>query len=308
MIVDIGQSGKETFNLVNTGSSQSLAIEGCDLTVYNCQFKHVVLANSSGNEFENDKSSILGMFPTWTTSVVFVIQKLQGASWVDKHTVTDNTYGDYYPQGYWTNKPKYAGFVINWANVLAQWSTGLYRIKSTEVNPLNPSGVVKYSLEYCLKEFGCSTPENTVRIEWWNNRKIGSISNDREVLDFSDINWYNQYRLPLSIFGYPTSEYEVEENQYPNGEYEHVKIIQKETYILKLGEMPSYLHDILKTYALMSGTLQITDYSSNNPAQILSKAVKLKSGYEPRWSPSGKCAPVTLELEPRFNNLETFRC
>jgi hypothetical protein len=84
--------------------------------------------------------------------------------------------------------------------------------------------------------------------------------------------------------------------------------VQEETYQLTLGSLPAWVHDIVKTYACMSGSLRITDYSQNNPQKIIEKAVKLTSGYDPRWNKQNKCAPVTLEFKPTFNRLETFRC
>jgi hypothetical protein len=306
MPINVGEKGKRVLYFIDSGANALLTINAdCVENLYDCTFITPVLANGNGNDLENDKTPIYGLFQEWTTSVVFVLQKKVGGIFIDKATITDNTYGEYFPQGYWSDFPKYAGFIIEWDSVLNAFNEGIYRLKVTEVNLLNPSGKVSYSQNFCLKEYNCNTSNNTVRLEWYQNGKLGNISNDTEKFNFGNLNLYNQMRLPKAIFAYPKSEYQTEEIQYPNGEFQEVKDIQTETYILTLGLMPSYVHDILKTYALMSGSLTITDYSANNPAMIIRKAVKKKSGYEPRWSKQNKCAPVTLELQPRFNNLET---
>ncbi len=308
MATNVGQKTKITYALVNTGTAKSLDIEDCDTAVNDCNYITPVLASGSSNDLENDKSSVLGMFQSWTTSAIFVLQKKTGGTFIDKTTITDNSYGTWYPQGAFASKPKYAGFIADWKFIRLDFGDGIYRVKVTEINPLYPEGIVKYSMQFCLKEFTCTAPENTVRLDWTNTKKLGDITNDKNILDFGDIVWPSQLRVPNSIFGYPKSIYETEEIQYTNGQFETVVDKQTETYTLTIGLIPSYIHDMLKTNALMSGTLQITDYSSNNPATILQKDVKKKSGWEPRWSKTNKCAPVTIELEPRYNNLEIDRC
>lgn len=307
-IINLGQKGKATFNVVKVGKPKGLNIAGCEpITIYDCNYITPVLANNTGNDLENDRSSFLGMFQDWTTSAIFVIQKKTGTTFIDKGTVNDNSYGEWFPQNSFKKKPKYAGFIANWSLILAAWGEGIYRVKITEFNPLNLSGKENFSMEFCLKQFSCFNWENTVRLEWYSNYEIGNINDDKDILDFADINWFNQLRIPNSIFGYPKSSYETQENQHTNGEFEPVTDVQTELYQLTIGLSPAYIHDIIKTYALMSSKLSITDYSSNNPQGIYYKDVKKKSGFEPRWGKQRKCAPVTIELEPRFNNLETFR-
>lgn len=310
VLTNIGQKAKETYTLVTTdgGSIQAAPLPlDCDAEG-DCNYITPVLANESGDDLENDKTSILGMFQDWTTSAEFVIQKKIAGNWTDQVTIADDTYGDYYPQGSFASKLKYAGFIVNWASVLSTIGEGLYRIKVTEVNPLYPSGTSQYSMSFCLKEYSCKTAENTVRLDWTNTKKIGDIMNDRRKLDFGDIVWPGQLRIKNSIFGYPKSAYETEEVQYQNGEFQTVSDKQTETYQLVIGPVPSFIHDLIKTNALMSGTLKVSDYSTNNPARIVNKDVKKKSGFEPRWKKTTKCAPVTIELEPRYNNLENDFC
>jgi hypothetical protein len=310
MITDVGQKWKETFELVSSGAGLSSPIpEGCDTnTLYDCQYQNVVLANDTGEDIQNDKTPFWGLFQNWTTSAVFTLQKKTGGTFIDKATLNNSDYGVFSPMGTFTDFPKYTGYTIHWSDVLDEFNEGIYRVKVVEINPLNPSGKTSFSVEYCLKTFNCNTWENTVRLEWYSNGKLGNINDDKEVLNFGTLNLYNQLRVSKSIFGYPKSTYEEEEIQYTNGEFERVKYVQTEKYTLDIGRSPSYIHDIIKTYAIMGDNLMLTDYSSNNPATFVQKAVRLKSGYEPRWSKQNKCAPVTIELEPTNNRLEIDKC
>jgi hypothetical protein len=299
---DIGQRIKLTTNLVDSGSTAGFA--ECENNLYDCGFIMPVFAGGD-NELENDRSSILAMFESWTTDASFTIQKKVSENVFDDVAEFSSTYGEYYPLGSFTNKPKYAGIVIEWASVLT-FGEGEYRIKISETNPMGTK--VSYSKTYCLKEWNCELANNTVRLEWNNNKGIGDINNDRNILDFANLDWYSQVRLPQSIFGYPVSTYEVEEIQYNNGQFEDYKNVQNETYTLVTGALPAWVHNILKTLACQSKNLRITDYSQNNPQRIIQKAVKLTSGYEPRWIRGSKCASVTLEFKPTFNRLEIYRC
>jgi hypothetical protein len=310
MITDSGQKWKETFQLVSSGAGLPSPIpEGCGTnTLYDCQYQNVVLANDTGEDIQNDKTPFWALFQSWTTSAVFTLQKKTGGVFVDKATLNNSDYGVFSPMGTFTGFPTYMGYTRHWDAVLDEFNEGIYRLKVVEINPLNPSGKTSFSVEYCLKTFNCNTWENTVRLEWYSNGKLGNINDDKEILNFGKLNLYNQMRVSKSIFGYPKSTYEEEEIQYTNGEYERVKYVQTEKYTLDIGRCPSYIHDIIKTYAIMGNNLMLTDYSSNNPSTFVQKAVRLKSGYEPRWSKQNKCAPVTIELEPRFNRLEIDRC
>jgi hypothetical protein len=301
-IIDIGQRIKQTFSLVDSGTAPTFT--ECENNIFDCGFMMPVFAGGTG-DLENDKSSILAMFQAWTTAAVFTIQKEEGGPYKDKATFS-NSYGTLYPLGFSTSKPKYTGILIEWEKVLAAFGEGVYRIEIKETNTLGDK--LHYSKPYCLKTWNCELTNNTVRLEWENNRGIGDIENDRNILDFANINWYAQLRLPQSIFGYPLSTYEVSEIQYNNGQQEDYKNVQEEKYTLTTGQLPAWVHDIIKTYACQSQTLRVTDYSNNNPQMLIEKSVKLTSAYEPRWSRQSKCASVTLEFKPRFNRLETFYC
>lgn len=303
-IIDIGQRHYKVFNLVNSGNVTSLP-SFCDDGKYNCDYKIPVFADGSSDDLKNDKSSILIMASSWVSSILFFIEKKAGSTWVEQDSITNNSYGGYYPQGSFSSKLYYAGLLMEWKEVLGAFGVGEYRIRIDQVNPILSGST--YSQNFCLKEYNCS-PDNSVRLEWYNNKGIGDINNDKEILDFSDLNWYSQMRLPMSFFGYPKSTYQTEEVQYQNGEYQDISNDQEEKYQLITGALPAWAHNTIKTLACQGTKLYITDYSSNNPSEIIQKQVKLSSAYEPRWKKSSKCAPVTLEFKPANNRLELFKC
>ncbi len=304
MPIDIGQRLKKVFTLVNSGDLTALPLF-CDDGKFDCDFMLPVYANTSGLDLENDKSGFLVTSQNWVTAIALTLDKKIGSSFVEQTTLVDNTYGDFFAFGDFASNPTYSGIVLHWDLVLAAFGEGEYRIKAVETYPLGTRDL--FSKSFCLKTFNCS-PDNTVRLEWNLNGGFGDIENDRDIVDYGTTNFFFQVRIPLSFFGYPRSEYETEEVQFSNGEFEDITSVQTETYVLKLGSIPAWLHNILKTYALESGSLLITDYSNNNPQEFIQKAVRRKSSYEPRYKQNNKCAPVTIELQPQFNRLEKDRC
>jgi hypothetical protein len=248
MSTNIGQRITKNFTLVNSGVSTSFPLFCEDK--FDCNFKIPVYANTSGLDLENDKSGVHILGKTWLTGVVYKIQKSVGGSWVTQATIADQTYGEWYDLGSKPDYPKYSGVVIYWSVVLAAFGTGGYRIQAIKTIPIGNQTV--NSQEYCLNTLNC-LPDTTVRLEWYMNKGIGDIDSDRDVLNYGDTNSYYQVRLPLSFFGYPRSEYETEEIQYSNGMFENITDVQSETYTLKIGGIPAWLHNIIKTYALASG-------------------------------------------------------
>lgn len=299
-----GQRTKQLFTLVNSGEVISLP-SFCTDNKYDCNFVLPVYADNSGEDLKNDKSSLLIIPQGWVSDISFVLQKYVSSVWTDQATITDDTYGEYYPQESFETKASYSGVVLYWASILTAFGEGEYRIETTQATPLGDQ--VSYSRTFCLREWNCYL-DNYVRLEWYCDDIFGDIDNDKEVLDFIGVNWYFQVRIPQSFFGYPRSEYEEETIQYTNGQFKKVKSVQTEKYTLKLGSIPAWLHNLIKTLAMQNDSLLITDYSTNNPQEIIQKAVRITSSYEPRYKIGHKCAPVTLELTPVWNRLEKTIC
>jgi hypothetical protein len=303
-LINIGQRSRLLCYKIGNGSAAEFP--ECDDGLFDCGFVIPQFADGSSDDLKNDKASILMPFEQWTTAVDFTIQKLVGGNWTDMDPFDDNTYGEFYDIGDLPSKPKYAGIIIYWKLILAVFLEGSYRIKIEETNAMG--SVTSYSREYCLKNYNCGEADNSVRLEWWLNNAIGDPDNDTKIIDYADLNWYSQIRLPMSVFGYPKSTDEIDEIQYTNGVWEDITNIKTPKFSMTVGAIPAWCHNILEYYALRAGKLLITDYCLHNPARFIQKSVKLVSSYEPRWNRPHLCAPITLEFSPRINRLEKFRC
>lgn len=304
-ITEIGQRWTKVFPLVKAKLLATVPI--CDDGKFDCNYYSLVFADNTGDDLKNDKNSFFRQFQSWTTGCDFIIQKDINDVWTDMATITDDTYGEYYPLGTFTLQPYSTYFTIYWELVYndINMGEGDYRIKMIETNQIGTE--TTYSYTYCLTTYNCDLADNTIRLEWYNNKIIGDVSDDKATVDFRDINLYNQYRVSSSFFGHPKSSYKEEFTEYSNGEIQKYKDEQEITYILKIGNTPAWVHDFIKNYMLQADNCFITDYSTNNPETIVQKQVKRKSGFEPKWINTSKCAPVTLEFTPKFNRLEVLQ-
>jgi hypothetical protein len=304
MAVGIGQRITERFQLVSP--TVGTGFPTCEDNKFDCQYCNTVITDGTTDEFKNDKSDIPLFSALWTSAVTYTIQKQDEGTqvWADS-AVFSNSYGVLTPLATYSSVPNFSGILIHWNLVYNAFGLGKYRIKIEQVNPTGT--VTSYSKEYCLRLWNCNI-HNSVRFEAYMNKGIGNIDNDKEVLNFSTINWYMQVRFDHSIFGYPISSYEVEEIQYANGQIQDVANNQDEKYFLTTCALPAWMHNMFKTYYLQSDKLLATDYGKNNPQEIIKKEVKRVSAYEPKWSKGSKCAVVNVEFKPVYNRLQKFRC
>ncbi len=309
MATGIGQLIYKVFTLVNPTVGSGFPT--CEDNKYDCPYDIPVITDGTTDEFKNDKSDVFKFSALWTTGIVYTIQKLltEPDTYEDK-SVFSTSYGENFPMGTYPAIPKYSSILIYWTLVYGAWGLGKYRIKIEESTPAGT--LTSYSKPYCLRLWSCHL-HNSVRLEGFINKGIGDIDNDKNILNFSTSNHYMQLRLDKSIFGYPTSTYEVEEIQYPNGQIENVADNQEEKYTLLIGGtygtgVPAWVHNMIKTYYLQADKLLITDYGKNNPQEIVKKEVKRTSAYEPKWTKAHKCATVSVEFKPVYNRLERFRC
>ena len=177
------------------------------------EFKILALADDSGEDIQNDFFSFMDICSQTATDAVYKIYKDN----VLLATMSGGTtYGVDYAFGFEVidNQP-YVGYKVEWDKVLALHGGGIYKIGLFVTDPIL-GDVSIYSFEFKLCEYRADRAETTIRLTWWQNGKIGSVSDDKLTVNYLDLNWINQIRLP-GYFGFPGADYTKEEIQYQNG-------------------------------------------------------------------------------------------
>lgn len=304
-----GQAIKQDFYLLTTNPP---SYENMDLIPKKkeCCFTLPALAELTfTGELKNDKHSVIWFFGELFSDAKIYIQKKVNGVWNDTE-LTDNSFGTFNEFGFYTNKfnEKAIGYQIDWALILndEDFGEGNYRFKGTGT-PSIGDAVEYFSFEFTLKKYTDSRANGTVRASWYRKGILGSKTNDAQIDDFGSLNYFNQIRIPNSIFGFETSPVETSYIKYPNGEQIWTEDNQIEELEWRIRQMPEPVHRFLRVDMLQSGRVIITDYNSSNPTKHINRECVASTDYMPAWKDGVMTAPVTLKFKKYYQNLQHRR-
>lgn len=274
-----------------------------------CAFTMNVLADISDDDnFKNDKSSFLYRFKDVIDTVEISLQNVVDGEFSDLATISDDTYGTFYPLGFYVSEKSenYIGILINWRNVLSENGVGNYRIKVAYSSSIGGSGTI-LSNQYNLQAFTPNRANGTVKIEYNISNLLGDNSDDKNVLEFGDLNWYNSIRIN-GFFGFDSSVYQRDYIKYESGQKVFVEDSQEIEFTLKTKLLPAFIHSVMRTDIIQADVISITDYNSNNANKYIEKLVKPNSDYSPNYNQMSKLASVEVKFIQEYNNLRKIRC
>lgn len=309
----LGTCIKQNFKVIRDNPITVVNDFGLDVLNRDCCFILNVLAQTVGSDpFKNDMSSVIFFYSNAFTGASMVLEKLVNGEWEEVETLDNNEYGTLYEYGFKENskEEKLMGYVLEWQLVLQDLDLGegSYRIKTIEQNILSEEETNQYSMQFCLKEYTPARADGTVRIDYWHTGIMGDLADDKKTKDYDDLTWFNEIRLPDSIFGYNKSSYEETHVRYENGRQVYLKDDQVQSYTLKTGRLPSLIHDILRSDILQAEQMAVTDYNSVNPVKHENRYVRKSSGYEPAWNTGTLLASVQIDFIQEYQNFRHKRC
>lgn len=259
-----------------------------------CPLRWLVLAtNDNTNPLYNDFSSPIKFFPIVFTPTM-VLQKCEGGVFVDKATLNDNTYGTAYDLRIKDNIKPY-GHTIDWQLVLPVFGVGVYRVK------FDYTFANIFSDEYQLKIYSEEWANRTVRFETTRNRRIGSI-NQKQMLDFKDLNWVDQYRYEEAFFGRRKASLTQESNRLNGGKKDYYLRESDHTFSLELRYLQQFQLKRIFWDLAQNDITKVTDYNDDNIERFEDIEVKLNSEIEPRYHPTTKFQSVDLEFIDGYDN------
>jgi len=274
-----------------------------------CEFKLPVFGylSDTSDLYRNDFTAPLLMLSNRYSSPALYLEQMQGdCSWLELAQLNDNTYGTYYPIA---SKPYWIGYKLQWHEVLNLHGAGCYRIRTEYTDTITAVINIEYSYKFDLKAYSEGFADKTIKLTYQiNGGIIGNPNDDQNPIDYEGITWIREVRLPNSYAGFETSEYTREYVKYKNGGQVWTKDDQVENIVCQIGKIPYSLHRALKVTALQSDALWVSDYNRGNQVNYDHKRVIANSGYEPKWAKYATYAPVEIQLQPYFQNLERKRC
>lgn len=259
-------------------------VDLCNCCDFDKRYVHLAVASTSDTDtYKNDYCSQLFDCPDSSSTIQYKLEKYNGSSFVNTATLT-SSYGTEYALGIFTDYPLFAGFKLQWRNVIILHGEGIYRIKTT-INTFG-SNEIFYSDAYCLKEYSEAATGQTVRFEWNNNGIVSYSDDDFVRIDYGNINWQDMIRVTGS-FGYASDEQEVVDLEFFSGNALKRERIHDKTnykYKFKSGYFPFNIHSILKNIAFKSNSLTVTTYGKYDKKSYEQKSiVKDSNGYSPNY-------------------------
>ena len=276
-----------------------------------CTFELPVFAYPSNitDTYRNDFTSTLVQINNrYSNPKMFLEVETSCGEWLEVSELTiANTYGTYYT---FTSKPDWAGYKLDWYLVYNLEGVGCYRIKQTYLNTIENTTEIRYGYKHNLKLFNENLADKTTKITYTiGGGKIGNVSDDEKVVNYKDVVWQREIRLPASFFGFESSEYTIESTRYKNGGQTQTKNNQIETLQFNVKRLPYSLHRALKVEMMQCGNIEISDYNLSNPFKFYDhKRVKPNSDYSPTWTTHNSYSPVQLEFNPYYENLQRKLC
>lgn len=295
-----GQALKQDFYILRTAPATPPQLQDAP-NPSGCDFHLPALAEyEPSDDHYNDRHSVIWFFDELSSDIHIFLQK----DGVDVVELNDNTLGTFYPFGFFTNKfsEQAIGFLIEWTKVLNAYGPGSYRVRVTGT-ALIGSFVDQYSFEFDLKSYNKSRADRTVRVEWNRNGCLGNRIFDEKVDDYGTLNWFNQIRIPNSLFGMDTSNLTEEYIRYPNGANQWLSDTQVEELTWNIYQLPNYIHRFIQVDIMQSGKQKFTDYNKLAPTQTVDRWVVPTQGYKPEWQVGTINANVSVTFKPYFENL-----
>lgn len=273
-----------------------------------CSFELPALAEyEPTDEHFNDKHAPIWFFDDLFSDVKIYLQK-KSIEWVDLVELTDNTYGTMYPYGFFVNKfgNSAIGYLIEWTKVLNENGPGSYRVRVEGTKSIGDFDGYT-SFEFSLKTYTPDMADRTVRIDWNRSGVLGNRLKDIEVDDYGTLNWFNQLRIPNSMFGFDTSELTKEYVKYPNGANTWISDSQVEELKWDIYQLPNYVHRFIQVDVLQAEMITFTDYNKLAPTQTIDRICVPTSGYKPEWIVGVINANVSTTWKPYYENLTKKR-
>lgn len=299
---------KQDFYILQVNTTKDETLFTKDLFSKCCYHLPALASNTITDRHANDFHSPLWFFGVTTDSVTMALEKETNGVYNSVATLDNNTYGTYYALGFFTNRfaERGVGYRIEWKNVLNEHGEGCYRIACNYTDAILGNGAY-YSFEFDLKTYTAERADNTTRLEWVKNGKIGAADNDSRVLDYGFNEWVNCLRIPDSFVIGGEGSYTRDEIKYQTGEIVWTQESQVEKYTFEIGLAPEYMHKYVKTEIFMSDQILITDYNTQNPTKHISRAVRLDGDYSPNYQFGAEMAEVSCTLKQAIQNLTMKR-
>jgi hypothetical protein len=265
----IDNSGKAIMAEAEKVIPPPAAIVSNSVCVCRCEYTEKVFSEAGAvvNLPNNDKTPLL--FTKQITADTISIYLCYGST---RTLITDDTYGLFYPAGYFSLKPLYVGFLADWNKIYNSLGAGNYwfeidtRILGYPASPLPP--LTTYSIYYDLKLFSDRAANKTFRIETYNTGVILSSQFDyASMLTELPNGWYQSYRIGGKLLAKTPK---LTTDNYYDQNYKLIQIQDKITddYELETHLIPASISNQLIYDNMLANKILLSDFNIYNEEVI----------------------------------------
>ncbi len=206
-----------------------------------------------GEWWQNDVKSFLYKKVIATDTIEIKVFK----DGVEVATITDDTYGIYYPS--FTEQTLYVGCLIEWVKLYNDFGIGIYTVEAHKT--ILGEEEIEYSHNFDVKLYSDLRANHTVRIETY---QTGNIL--RSPFDYTNLitgGWYQSLRID-GYFG--TNIPKLDIDNYMNSSYEVLQIRDKviNEWTLQSQLLPIFISKPLIYDYILANKILISDYNYFN--------------------------------------------
>ena len=268
----------------------------CCICSCSCNYSEKVFseAGAISDPSINDKTALL-----FTKIIAGDSIKIYLCYGTTRTQIVDNTYGSYYPAGFFSLKPLYVGFLADWNLIYKALGAGSYWFE-IETTLLGVSKTI-YSICYDLTLYDCHKANFTVRIESYNTGVIlDSLFDYAKMIELPN-GWYQSVRLGGKVF--PKLPKITVDNYYDQ-DYQLLQIQDKisNTYELETHLLPASISNQIIYDNMLANKILISDYNISNEEiirQINLYPTEINKNYPGQYQ--NNCR-FTLKFTTRFDS------
>lgn len=251
---------------VMTRTHKLIDASACGFDLMNCKLPipQFVDVNDTDDKYKNDSYHFLVEKETGQTVVI----TLTNNSTDEATTITDDSYGQFFDFGSYSQQPLVAGVIIDWCLVQAEFGFGCYNIKVEIFNEDEVLSETPIDICFDVRPFSCASAHGTIRFE---TIQTGYIHNgfDYRGIYFTGstgktvLGWKQQIRW----YGIMLPDIPDEESDYITMSTRKESQIQEKItgkYKIELYRVQSAFGKHLTNDNFLATQLYVSDYNLNN--------------------------------------------
>lgn len=258
-----------------------------------CCYFHYVLADlDNADNFRNDYSSFFHQRQLSNETTEFVLVHLETG---DEFVMDDETYGQYFGFGFFSENINLKGYLIQWRKVMQEIGEGKFKV----LKKVTIAGIdLEFpSIVFTLRKYSSKNADNTVRIDTVMNGRI-----EKTGIDFTNTGWKSSIRVP-GFFGRRDPSYEEDNIIDKQFNKRQISMIQRNEFRFQTNLIPDCITKEILDFYVFANDIYMNDYNLNNHSyEYVKFGVKFGSNEGTEYKVTSRKAQINLIFNDKYEN------